>query len=99
MHRTVPTTRPGSVAKAVATCVSAPVASSQCQLRETEVEDLDVSVSGEKQVLGLEILVHDPASVRGDEPSRHLAGDLHGLAFGNRASREPAAQLLALQPL
>ena len=70
-----------------------------CQFRETEVEDLDVSVSGEKQVLGLEVPVHDPAGVRDDEPSRHLAGDLQGLAFGNRASGEPAAQRLALQPL
>ena len=36
--------------------------------------------------------MHDPASVRGDEPSRHLAGDLHGLALAI-APRESRPQL------
>ena len=68
-------------------------------LGESEVEDLDLSVSGHEDVLGLQIAVDDPLSMGGGEPSRYVHGPLHGLLRGDRLSVEPAAQRVAFEEL
>jgi hypothetical protein len=50
------------------------------QLRETEVENLDLAVVGDKQILGFEIAMHDPFVVRRGETARRLHRDVNGLA-------------------
>jgi hypothetical protein len=68
-------------------------------LGEAEVEDLHVPVVGHEDVVGLEVAVHDAASVRRGEPARDLQRPVDGLLLRHGRGVEPAAQRLALEQL
>ena len=53
--------------------------------RDPEVHDLDLAVAGDHDVARLDVAVHDPGAVRVLERGQDLAGDPHGLVFGQRA--------------
>ena len=73
MYPTVPITRPASV---MALRVSARGSSSDRrrapQLREAEVQDLDLAARGQEEVLGLEVAVDDAALMRRRQPPADL---------------------------
>ena len=69
------------------------------ELGKPEVENLDVAVSGEKQILWLEIAMDDPARVSGRQAARHLPRDIERLALADRSAPEPIPQRLAFQAL
>ena len=77
----------------------APVAPVQLQLRETEVQDLDPPVLRQKDVLGLQVPVHDPLLVRRGQSLRDLHRVVDRLARGDRARAQAAAQRLAFEQL
>jgi hypothetical protein len=66
---------------------------------ESEVEDLHVTVSGEKDVLGLQVPVHDAALVRGRESAGDLQREVDRLARVERRPGEPRPQGLSLEEL
>jgi len=67
--------------------------------RQTEVENLHLSVGEQEQVLGLQIAVEQGLVVGGAETTRDLDGDLGRLANGQGARLEALAQRLALEQL
>jgi hypothetical protein len=67
------------------------------QLRDPEVEDLDVAVPGDEDVGGLEVAVDDPLLVGSGESLGDLGPDLDRLARGERSGLQPLPQGLAFQ--
>jgi hypothetical protein len=72
MYRGVPTMAPSRVIGAVNRSGSGAVAARLRALRhlgagEAEVEDTDAAVGADQHVVGLEVAVHEPGSVRGGE--------------------------------
>ena len=68
-------------------------------LRQAEVEDLEVAVSRNEEVLGLQIPVDDALLMGSGESLRDLQRIVHGLLLRNRARVELSAQRLAFQKL
>ncbi len=66
---------------------------------QTEVENLDRAVVGEKHVLRLEIAVDDAARVRRGEAVGDRHRDLHRLTPGNRALLQPRSQCPTFEQL
>ena len=77
----------------------AALAAVQLQLRQAEVEDLDPPVLRQKDVLGLQVPVHDPLLVRRGETLRDLHRVVDRLARRDRARAQAAPQRLALEKL
>ena len=69
------------------------------QLGDPEVEDLDHTVLGEKDVLRLEVAVDDPLLVGGGQATGDLDRELHRLAHAQGARGHAVAQRLALEQL
>ena len=69
------------------------------ELGDAEVEELDATVDGDEQVVGLDVAVDDARPVRGGEPARDLGGDGERGAHRQRTAGEPRAQRLALEQL
>ena len=67
--------------------------------RQAEVEDLDEAAVRQKDVVRLEVAMHDAAVVRGREAFRDLERVLDGLARRNRGRREPRPKRLPLEKL
>ena len=69
--------------------------------RDSEVEDLEHTVAGEKEVLRLDVAMHDPLRVRGREDVEQLAGQLADFAQGQPAALPLPARVerLALEQL
>ena len=67
--------------------------------RETEVEDLDSTVPGEEEILGLQVAVHDALVVGGGQPACDLGRDVERLSRGQRPAADAVAQGLALEQL
>jgi hypothetical protein len=55
--------------------------------------------AGEEQVAGLQVAVDDPARVRRAERLGHPRRERHRLADRQRRAREPAPEVLAVEPL
>ena len=90
-------TVPGSVwPEPVGALVSSPGRDGLDPLRQAEVEDLDVAVSRDEEVLGLQVPVDDALLVGGGEAPGDLERVVHGLLLGDRAGVELPAQRLAL---
>ena len=66
------------------------------ELRHAEVEDLHQPVTGEEQVLGLEVAVHDAAVVRRRQPPRDLDRVVDRPSRTEWRRRQPFPQRLAL---
>ena len=66
---------------------------------ETEVEDLDPTLRGHEEVLGLQVPVDDPLLVRRGQALRDLPTILERLPLGKGAFREPLAKRLPCQKL
>src|SRR5262249_7752192 len=62
-----------------------------CELREAEVQDLDVPVAGDEQVFGLQVAVNDSAVVGRRKP----AGELRRVVDGCGGRKGPAAEAFA----
>ena len=93
-------TTPGSVpGVAVGRFVWMPTPVGCRQLRETEVEDLDVAVGGDEEVFGLEVAVNDALFVGGRESVGDRDRILHRAAGRELAARERGPQRLALEQL
>ena len=69
------------------------------QLGQPEVEDLDAAISGDEEVLGLQIPMHDPLFVRRGQPVSHLERVIDGLPRWKPAARQRGSQRLAFQQL
>ena len=70
------------------------------QLRQAEVEDLDVPVAAHHEVFRLQIAMHDPGAVRRRQCRSHLHRNLQRLADRHAApAREQRAEGLALDEL
>jgi hypothetical protein len=67
------------------------------QLGETEVEDLDALVPGEKQVLRFQVTMNDPLLVRCSQPLCDLDSIVGRLADGQRPTSKPFAQRLSFE--
>ena len=67
-----------------------PVVFEQRQLRQAEVQHLQVAVGPDHDVLGLDVAVHDAAPVSGRERAGHLRADIDRLTDGDG----PAVHLL-----
>ena len=67
--------------------------------RDTEVQDLQPSVVGDHQVLGLEIHVHDLFGMRRGEAVRDFDRVLDGLVHRQRSAGHPRPERLAVQEL
>ncbi len=61
---------------------------------EPEVEDLDQTVFGQKEIVRLEIPVDDPFAVRRTETAADLNGEVDGFAGRQRSLVEPVTQRL-----
>jgi hypothetical protein len=70
-----------------------------CQLRQAEVENLDAVVTGDEDVLGLEIAVRDPFVVRRREPVRNGERQLNRLADSDRTCIQAVPEGLAFEQL
>jgi hypothetical protein len=66
---------------------------------ETEVKDLDATVVGQEQVLGLEVAMDDSFVVRRPEPLGDLDRALHHPADGKRTLSESGTQRVAREQL
>src|SRR5690606_8261298 len=69
------------------------------QRREAEIEDLHAALGREKEVLGLEVAVHDTARMRRGETPYRLKGDIEGCLRREGAPIERAPQRLTRQSL
>ena len=67
------------------------------QLGQAEVENLEPTVPGEKQVLRFEISMDDAARVRGGQSPADLHRQLDCLASGKCAALQPLPQRLSLE--
>ena len=76
-----------------------PAATGGSQLGQTEVEDLEMAVAGEKQVVGLQVAVDDRPSRGRRQASRDLDRIVEGLRGGSGPSIEPCAQRLSFEQL
>ena len=68
-------------------------------LRQPEVEDLEMAVSRNEEVLGLQVPVDDALLMGGGESLRDLQCVVHGLLLRNLAGVELSAQRLPFQKL
>ena len=69
-------------------------------VREPEVEELDLAVFGQKDVSGLHVPVNDAPAVRMGEAAAHFTQDAHLLLQGQVLARaKPLAQVLAAEEL
>ena len=75
--------------------VAAPSTSSA----KTEIEDLHAAVTREKDVLGLEVAVHDPALVRRAKPARNLECHIECRVDGKHAGAQSRTERLAIEIL
>jgi hypothetical protein len=69
------------------------------QLGEAEVEDLDPAVSGQEEVLRLEVAVDDPLVMGGRETARDLGRVVEGSCRGEGTPPQPPPQGLAFEQL
>ena len=58
-----------------------------------------MAVAGEEEVLGLQVAVHDAASVGGVQAAADLHGQLQRLADGERSVQQPLPEGLAFEQL
>ena len=98
MYPTVPSTVPGSVPSTAGGRVGAE-ASRVTHLGQAEVEDLDASVVGQKDVVGLQVAVDDPLSWAAASPWAIGLCELHRLAPGDAPSTSPSCSVSSLQEL
>ena len=68
-------------------------------LRQAEVEDLQVAVSGDEEILGLQVAMDDALPVRGGETPGNLERVVHSLLLRDRTGVELPAQRLPLEKL
>ena len=68
-------------------------------LRQAEVEDLQVAVSGDEEILGLQVTMDDPLAVRRGETPGNLQRVVHSLLLGDRTGVELPAQRVPLEKL
>jgi hypothetical protein len=69
------------------------------ELREPEVQNLHAAVVGQKQILRLEVAVHDPLTVRRGEAGGDLDRDGDRASRRKRPGSEPASDRLTLEQL
>jgi hypothetical protein len=67
------------------------------QARQAEIEDLDATIRGEKNVVRLQIPMNDALGVHSRETFCKSGSNVHGLAPGRRAARQEGSQGLAFQ--
>ena len=66
------------------------------ELRQAEVDDLDLPFAGEHQVRRLDVAVDDSGAVGFGESLRHLDGNVERVVDGKRSARDALFQSLAL---
>ncbi len=69
------------------------------ELGEAKIKDLDRSIAGDHDVLGLDVAMDDARVVRDGEPDRDVARDAHRLRDSERPRGDPRAQRLSAHEL
>src|ERR1700691_1028597 len=67
------------------------------QFGETEIEDLQPAVVGDKNIFGLQVTMYDPFVVRGSQALRYLRGVFHSTSRRQRAIVHFNAQRMAFE--
>src|SRR5215472_6251291 len=67
------------------------------QLGQAEIENLQASVVGDKEILWFEIAVHDPFFMCGSQAVRDLQGEIDRLARWQGRATDTLSQRLALE--
>ena len=62
------------------------------ELREPEVDDLDLAALRQENVARFDVAVDDAGLVSPSEASRHLHDDLHSLIHRKGATRDPSVE-------